>query len=99
MKVTIRIVGRKSGGQTWLDEACAMYQKRLRPCGMDVETEFYKSNENLVRIVGSDYDKGNAVVLLDPRGKSCTSEALATDIYKWIESGGSRLVFVIGGGG
>ena len=38
------------------------------------------------------------VYILDPCGKKYTSEALADDVYRWLEQGGSRLVFVIGGG-
>jgi hypothetical protein len=98
MKVTIRIVGRKSGGEKWLEEACSIYQTRLRPSGVEVETEWHKSDEALVKGVEGDYSKGNSVVLLDPKGKSYTSEKLAVDVYKWLETGGSRLVFVIGGG-
>jgi 23S rRNA pseudoU1915 N3-methylase RlmH len=81
-----------------LDEACSIYQTRLRPSGIEVETEWHKSNEALVKGVEGDYSKGNSVVLLDPKGKSSTSEKLAVDVYKWLEAGGSRLVFVIGGG-
>ena len=98
MQVTIRIVGKKSGGEKWIDEACSMYQTRLRPANIDVETTFLKSDDALVKAVEGDYSKGNAVVLLDPEGKTCTSEKLAVDVYKWLEAGGSRLVFVIGGG-
>lgn len=97
MKVTIRIVGKKTGGFKWLDEACSMYQTRLKP-GIELETEFHKSDDALIKGVRGDYDKDNTVVLLDPKGKKYTSENLAEDIYKWFEMGGSRLVFVIGGG-
>ena len=96
MKVTVRIVGRKSGG--WLDEGYSMYQKRLRPSGVDVETTWHKSDDALIKGVRGDYDKGVSVVMLDPKGNTYTSEKLAVDMFKWIELGGSRLVFVIGGG-
>jgi 23S rRNA pseudoU1915 N3-methylase RlmH len=75
-----------------------MYQKRLRPAGLDVETEWHKTDSALVRGVLGDREKGTPVVLLDPKGKSHTSEQFASDLYKWLEEGGSRLVCVIGGG-
>ena len=37
------------------------------------------------------------MVLLDPLGKTRTSEKLSEDIYNWLDLGGSRLSFVIGG--
>ena len=37
------------------------------------------------------------VVLLDPRGKSKSSEQFSEDLYEWLNEGGSRLVFVLGG--
>lgn len=97
LKVTIRIVGRKTSEQ-WLEDACDMYLKRLKPSGLEVETVWHKNDAALVKCVFSDYNKSSAsVVLLDPTGKTPTSEKLADNIYRWLEDGGSRLVFVIGG--
>ena len=98
LKVTIRIVGRKQGGEDWLDKACDMYLTRLKPSGLEVNTEWHKNDAALVRGVRSDWEKNAPVVLLDPIGKSCTSEKLTDKMYRWLEEGGSRLVFVIGGG-
>jgi hypothetical protein len=98
MKVTIRIVGRKTGGEKWLEDACSMYQTRLRPANIDVDTHWHKNNEGLIKGVQGDYTRGVPVVLLDPLGKTRSSETLATDFFDWIEHGGSRLIFVIGGG-
>jgi 23S rRNA (pseudouridine1915-N3)-methyltransferase len=75
-----------------------MYETRLRPANIDVDTQWHKSNDALCRGVEGDYSKGVPVVLLDPLGKTRTSEKLAEDFYDLIEEGGSRLVFVIGGG-
>jgi hypothetical protein len=98
MKVTIRIVGKKTGGEPWLADACSMYETRLRPANIDIDTHWHKNNEGLVKGVEGDYTKGVPIVLLDPLGKTRSSEKLATDFYDWIEQGGSRLIFVIGGG-
>jgi Predicted SPOUT methyltransferase len=102
LKVTIRIVGRKQGGEKWLDDACDMYLKRLKPTGFEVVTEWYKNNAALVKVQTetsqSSLTKYVPVVLLDPTGLHCTSEKFADYVYKWLEEGGCRLVFVIGGG-
>ena len=97
MKVNIRIVGRKAGSEKWLEEACLMYETRLRPYNLEVETTWHKDNEALIRGVETDRSKGHSVVLLDPLGKVRSSEQLSEDIYKWLHQGGSRLSFVIGG--
>jgi 23S rRNA (pseudouridine1915-N3)-methyltransferase len=97
MKVNIRIVGRKSGGEKWLDEAYSVYEKRLRSSSLEVETSWHKDNFALVKAVETDNGKGHSVVLLDPLGKSQTSEKFSEEMYNWLDKGGSRLVLVIGG--
>ncbi|KAL3942397.1 MAG: hypothetical protein SGBAC_003391 [Bacillariaceae sp.] len=97
MKVNIRIVGRKSGGETWLEDACEMYLTRLRPSGVEVDTTWHKDNPALIKGVETDASKGNMVVLLDPLGKTKTSEQFSEDLYEWLDRGGSRMSFVIGG--
>ena len=36
-------------------------------------------------------------MLLDPKGTTCTSEVFAEKVFEWLNQGGSRLSFVIGG--
>lgn len=97
MQVKIRMVGRK--GDKWQEEACSVYQKRLLPNQIELQTEFHKNNDALRKGIEMDQSKGHVVVLLDPVGVSTyTSERFATDFYTWMEQGGSRLSFVIGGG-
>jgi 23S rRNA pseudoU1915 N3-methylase RlmH len=98
LKVTIRIVGRKQGGEEWMEQACDMYLTRLKPSGLEIGTEWHKNDAALVKGVTTDHDKNTPVVLLDPAGTTLTSEKLTDNIYRWLEQGGSRLVFVIGGG-
>lgn len=76
-----------------------MYRTRLGGggSGLQVGTEWSRTDEDLIRAVAGDAHKGHAVVALDPRGKSLTSEEFATEMYGWLERGGSRLTFVIGG--
>jgi 23S rRNA (pseudouridine1915-N3)-methyltransferase len=96
MKVHIRIVGRKSS-EPWLEEGVEMYETRLRPSNVEVETTWHKDDAALVRGVDTDLAKGNTVVCLDPRGTLTTSESFCDQLYRWLEEGGSRLSFVIGG--
>jgi 23S rRNA pseudoU1915 N3-methylase RlmH len=98
MRVTIRIVGRKSGGETWLEDACNMYLTRLKPSGLEIITEWHKQDAALIKSVQQDHDKQLPIILLDPTGNSYTSEKLASEFYRLLELGGSRVVFVIGGG-
>jgi 23S rRNA (pseudouridine1915-N3)-methyltransferase len=97
MQVKIRIVGRKNGSEKWLEEAYQMYDTRLKPSGVDVETIWHKNDAELIKGVNTDFDKGHSVVLMDPRGKVRSSEQFSEDVYSWLEEGGSRLVFVVGG--
>jgi 23S rRNA (pseudouridine1915-N3)-methyltransferase len=103
IKVTIRIVGRS--GEEWLEQACAMYEKRLAPNNIEISTIWHKTNDALCKAVLSNENNNkvagsgsSVVVLLDPEfGKSCTSLQFAEQFYTWAQDGGSRLVFVIGG--
>lgn len=95
LEVKIRIVGRK-GAEKWLDDGYAMYEKRLRPAGINVQTHYHKNDNDLVKGVTTDDDKNHSVVLLDPLGRVLTSEKFADDLYNWFDEGGSRLTFVIG---
>lgn len=97
MKVNIRIVGRKSGSEPWLDDACEMYLTRLRPSNVEVETSWHKDNKALTKNVDGDSAKGHTVVLLDPLGMTKTSEKFSDDLFEWLDRGGSRVSFVIGG--
>ena len=97
MKVNIRIVGRKSGSEKWLDDASTMYENRLRPSNVQVETTWHKDNPGLLKGIEADRSKGHSVVLLDPLGKTKTSEKFSENMYEWLDRGGSRLSFVIGG--
>lgn len=99
LQVKIRMVGREKSGShdQWIAEACEMYTTRLRTSNVDLETEWHKTSDQLVKGITNDVEKGATVVLLDPYGKLPTSEDFADDVYEWLERGGSRLVFGIGG--
>ena len=101
LQIKIRIVGREKSGtyDQWIQEACSMYTTRLQSSQIQVETEWHKTNDALIKGVSADVSKNNAVVvLLDPNGQMpSSSEAFSEKLYQWLEEGGSRLVFVIGG--
>ena len=97
MEIKIRIVGRKNGSEKWLEDAYSMYETRLRPSTLDVSTIWHKTDNDLTKNVMGDVEKGHTVVLLDPTGKARTSEEFSEAIYNWLDVGGSRLSFVIGG--
>jgi 23S rRNA (pseudouridine1915-N3)-methyltransferase len=97
MAVKIRIVGRKSGSEKWLDDAYCMYEMRLRSTNLDVETIWHKNDSDLTKAITADQEKGHTIVLMDPTGTMSTSEKFSRDLFSWMELGGSRVVFVIGG--
>mmetsp|Transcript_23161 Transcript_23161/g.54679 ORF Transcript_23161/g.54679 Transcript_23161/m.54679 type:complete len:223 (+) Transcript_23161:144-812(+) len=96
MKVNIRIVGRKSS-EPWLEDGVDMYETRLRPSNVEVETTWHKDNAALMKGVDMDRNKNHKVICLDPTGVQHTSEKFAEKVYQWLDEGGSRLSFVIGG--
>lgn len=97
MEIKIRIVGKKNGGEQWLDDAYSVYSTRLKPSSLDVETLWHKNDDDLIKGITSDSKKGHVICFLDPLGKTCTSEKFSEDLYQWLELGGSRLSFIIGG--
>ena len=97
LDVKIRMVGRKNGGEKWLESAYDTYETRLQSSNVNVDTQYHKNDDELMKYIAIDESKNHKVVLLDPRGKLCTSETFSNNMYSWLEEGGSRLTFVIGG--
>lgn len=98
MDVKIRIVGKKNGGEKWINDAYDVYAKRIGPSsGLALQTVWHKSNDDLIKGVETDKLKGHSIILLDPLGVKCSSEIFSSNMYKWLERGGSRVSFVIGG--
>ncbi len=94
--IKIRIVGKKNSGETWLHDTYTCYETWLR--GMiAVETVWHKNDADLVSSVMADYKKQHAVILLDPRGNTYSSEKFSHQFFSWLDAGGSRATFVIGG--
>jgi len=100
LDIKVRIVGKqvKSSDQRWIEDAAGVYEKRVKPNGLGIQTIWHKKDDELVKGVEMDKTKGSAVVYLDPSvGRQCTSEDFSKNLYKWFEEGGSRVTFVIGG--
>jgi len=100
MQVRIRTVGRNKAlsSEKWLEDGYTMYEKRLKPANIAVATEWHKNNDALLKGMQADWEKGQKLVMLDPSGVSYTSEQFAEEFFRWMEQGGSRLCFAIGGG-
>ncbi len=94
--IKIRIVGRKNSGETWLHDAYTCSEARLRGT-IAVETVWHKNDADLVSSVMSHHKKQHAVILLDPRGNTYSSEKFSHQFFSWLDAGGSRATFVIGG--
>jgi len=97
LEVKIRMVGRKNGGEKWLEAAYSTYETRLKPTNLKVTTQYHKSDHELIKGTEADANKNHKVILLDPLGNMFTSETFSENMYRWLEEGGSRLTFVIGG--
>lgn len=97
LQIKIRIVGRKNGGEKWLDQSYSTYETRLKPTNLEVTTHWHKNDDDLLKNIQADTSKNHKVILLDPLGKMCTSEVFSDNMYDWLEVGGSRLTFCIGG--
>jgi 23S rRNA (pseudouridine1915-N3)-methyltransferase len=93
LTTNILIVGKRNGGEAWIADGCAEYEKRLSST-MVVSTQFFKSDEELVR--AAKLSKGK-VFALDEHGKQLTSPDFSINLYEGFESGGAMVTFVIGG--
>lgn len=93
LTTNIIVVGKKNGGEQWISEGYAEYEKRLKPI-MNLQTIFLKSDEELIRATQA--SKG-CIIALDERGKQHTSVEFTELFYSSVEKGGSHVSFIIGG--
>ncbi len=93
LTTNIIVVGKRNGGEQWISEGYAEYEKRLKPI-MNLQTTFLKSDEELIRAAQS--SKG-CIIALDERGKQQTSVEFTDLFYSSVEKGGSHVSFIIGG--
>jgi 23S rRNA (pseudouridine1915-N3)-methyltransferase len=93
LTVNIMVVGKKNSVESYIQEGCDEYEKRLRPT-MKLQTHFLKDDEALVKAVGA--AKGSTFAM-DENGQQYSSRAFSKQIFKSLEDGGATVNFVIGG--
>ena len=93
LTTNIFIVGKRNGGEEWIAEGCAEYEKRLAPT-MTLTTTFLKSDEELIKHAKA--AKG-IILAMDEHGKQYTSIDFSKVVYKSFEEGGAHVNFIIGG--
>jgi len=81
MEVKIRMVGRKNGGEKWLESAYSTYDTRLKPTNLGVTTQYHKNDHELIKNIEGDENKNHKVILLDPLGKVCTFSSITKKIH------------------
>lgn len=94
LTTTIYIVGKRTGGEDWIQSGCAEYEKRLQPV-MQMQTIFLKTDDDLVKACKS---LRGSVFALDENGKQHSSTQFASLLYEQgFREGGSHVSFIIGG--
>lgn len=88
-KITIYSVGKNK--ESWLSDALHEYEMRLRPF-LEIDWVFVKKEEQLQTLV----EKVPFVALVI-ESKQLSSEEFSLQLHKWLEEGGARLSFLIGG--
>lgn len=91
----IHIVGKRTGAEDFISDGIDEYEKRLGPI-MNVETIFYKSDEDLVVGVTAANQKYK-IICLDEKGTEYTSRDFSKMLYQSFQDSGVRVGFVIGG--
>ena len=90
-KVTVYSIGKTK--EDWLQTAIDLYTKRLRPV-LEVDCVWVRDDAALESQVAR---STGATIILDERGKQCTSVEFAKRLFEALEAGGSRVSFFIGG--
>lgn len=90
IRVKILTIGKTK--ESWLQEACHEYIKRMTPY-LQLEWILVKTDQELVARA----KKERELIGLDETGKLLSSVDFSKHILKAIERGGSELTFVIGG--
>lgn len=90
IKVKILSIGKTK--ETWLEEAIAEYDKRLKG-KISFEFVWLKNDEQLLAAA----EKEASIIGLDPEGKMFSSEDFAAFFQQQIILSGSKITFIIGG--
>jgi 23S rRNA (pseudouridine1915-N3)-methyltransferase len=89
----IKILSVGKAKEHWIEEGFADYQKRLSP-RLFLQLILARNDEQLLSLIQKE---SSMVIGLDPQGESLTSEQFSHRLYQYLEKGGARLSFVIGG--
>ena len=95
-RVKIVAVGKAGRDEAWVTAAIDVWTKRLKGT-LDVECAWVRDDTALLAAVERAASSSESTIVLDERGRSCTSVEFAERLYAGLESGGSRLSFFIGG--
>jgi 23S rRNA (pseudouridine1915-N3)-methyltransferase len=90
----VRIVSVGKTKEAWLTTAIDTYISRLRGV-LEIECVWVRDDAALLSAV--EKCRGEAAIVLDERGRTCTSVQFGERLYEGLEEGGSRLSFFIGG--
>lgn len=94
LTTTIYIVGKRTGGENWIQSGCAEYEKRLQPV-MQLQTIFLKTDDDLLKACKT---LRGSVFALDENGKQHSSIQFTNLLYEQgFREGGSHVSFIVGG--
>jgi 23S rRNA (pseudouridine1915-N3)-methyltransferase len=92
--VNVYCVGKRNGGEDWIANGCAEYEKRLQHT-ITMKTHFFKTEADLTHACSS--IKKGFVFALDEHGQQLDSLKFADLLFKeGFQEGGSTISFIIG---
>ena len=89
----IHIVGKKSGGEPFINEGISEYEKRLSST-ITIQSYFHKTDDDLVTAVSAQKYK---TFCMDENGSEYTSRDFSKLVFQSFEESGAHVTFVIGG--
>lgn len=90
--IRIKILSPGKNKDAWLEDALQEYLKRLSPIA-EFELIWTKDEKTFEKLIREE----KQLICLDPNGKMMDSVAFSDFFLKEVESGGSKIVFAIGG--
>lgn len=95
-RVRVVAVGKAARDDKWVTAAISQYVTRLRGT-LELECEYVRDDAALLAAVERSAGGSESVIILDERGKMCSSVEFSERLFRGLEEGGSRLSFFIGG--
>jgi 23S rRNA (pseudouridine1915-N3)-methyltransferase len=89
----IHIVGKKSGGENFINDGISEYEKRLSST-VTIQNYFHKTDDELVAAVTSQKYK---TFCMDENGLEYSSREFSKLVFQSFEQSGAHITFVIGG--